>query len=473
LILPLDWKASTALPLKSNDDSDATIDYAATTLQTFVDSPIMCGRYQKIYQLNDASQEDRIVPHHLHIFSEVESAIELNGEVLDRLKKMVTQTARLMGSSPFDRFEILLALSNQLPVNGLEHARSTLNVLTIDSVASPASLKGWSRLLIPHEYLHAWCGKYRRPDAMVTSDFHAAEGTDLLWVYEGLTQYLGELVEARCGLMTHDQFRDRIGVELRNASLQQSRQWRPLIDTAAASHILRDGSDAWPKLRGGQDYYMEGMLFWLEADAVLRTKTEGRKSIDDFCQRFFQADGTQATALGNRPKPFSRADVIQELTVLCDHDWDGMIRRRIESPQQTFDMQIAELLGYRMTLSQVRPSISESTFRLPAGADHYDSIGAIFSPDGTVRDILLESPADRAKLVPGTKVLGINGRTFNPSRLNQAIIDSARSSAIELIVSDGDFIRTVELQYHDGLKYLTLVRDEAKPDLLETIVAPR
>lgn len=470
LMLPNGWQAASALSTKSSTSEDSSYDFEATSLRNFVDSPIMCGLHYQSYSLNPEDPPVEIAPHVLHVFSEEAEAVELDTSIIDGLREMVVQTAKLTGSQPFDSFDILLAASDVLPANGLEHSRSTMNILPTGSLRSLGSLKGWSRLLIPHEYLHTWCGKYRRPTEMVVDDFHSAKGTDLLWVYEGLTQYLGELVEARSGFMNVDEFRHRISVELRNAVHQENRQWRPLLDTAAASHVLRDGSPSWPRLRGGQDYYMEGMLFWLEADAILRSKSEGQRSLDDFCQKFFEAPAATATKLTCPPKPFDREEIVDILNGLAEYDWDGLIRRRVENTRSTIDAGFADLLGYEFKPITTRPDIPASTFRFPGGIDHFDTLGLRLSGDGGVLDVVGGSPADLAKLGPGMKIIGIEGLKWDASRLEKWVQRSANSDSIDLTVAVGDQLRPVQLQYSGGPRYVTLVRKSGEADVLEKIV---
>ncbi len=416
IALPEDWVVSTALHGKVEATGGSNrVTFQPISLRTFVDSPMMCGRYRKVYDLVEPGQ-DRIPPHRLHIFSECESVLDVNAEILQRMRQMVTQAARLFASHPFDEFQVLLATTDVLPRNGLEHASSTFNVLGQRSLQDPANLKGWDRLLVPHEYIHAWCGKYRRPKGMVTTDYHTDKATDLLWVYEGLTQYLGEVIEARCGFMTADEFRQRLAIEIRAARLQQGRDWRSLTDTGACSQLLRDASSSWPRLRRSQDYYMEGMMFWLEVDAIIRGQTGGKKSLDNFCRTFFQYDADRPGPLG-----FTRGDIVEALNQLVPYDWDGLIKRRIESPREQFDPVLVELLGYRIAFTDEKPDIPDSTFRYVTGIDALDSLGAVFSDDGTVSDLLLDSPAHSAKLGPGMKVTGVNGHAWSVNRMEDAI----------------------------------------------------
>jgi predicted metalloprotease with PDZ domain len=467
VVLPHRWKAATALPLDEPVKGVADLRFKAVSLSRFVDSPIMCGAHQKTFDLVEPDRAASIPPHRLQVFGDEAEQCELNAEIVQKFRSMVTQAALLTGSHPFDQFDILLGVTEKLPANGLEHARSTFNVLQPSALASAKQLQGWNRLLIPHEYMHAWCGKYRRPAGMVSTAFHTPENTELLWVYEGLTQYLGELVEARCGLMTNQQFTHRLLVELRNATHQQGREWRTLADTGAASHILRDGSDSWPGLRRSQDFYMEGMLFWLEADAILRKQSGGTRSLDDFCREFFRS-----AAESPRPNPFNREDLVAMLNSLAKFDWDGLIHRRVESLQTTFDPSVAGLLGYRFEMQPESIAVPSDTFRYSGGIDAYDSIGATLTNDGKVRNLLLGSPADDARLMPDMKIIGIGSYVWSPLRLSQAIDEAKGGKPIELKVVDGDEVRSIQLHYHDGRRWLNLVRQDGAPDLLSEILKP-
>ncbi len=466
LQLPHGWQAASAMTAaKQETEENGVLAYQPVSLRSFVDSPIMCGLHYRSFDLVEEGRRDQIPVHTLHVFGDEAAHVDVNEEVVEKLRVMVTQAALLIGSHPFDRFDILLAATNELPKNGLEHSRSTFNVLPVQSLQSPTGLKGFDRLLIPHEYIHAWCGKYRRPAGMLTKDFHTPKDTELLWVYEGLTQYLGELIEARCGLMNQDEFRHRITVELRHAEHLQGRQWRTLADTAAASHILRDRSSSWSGLRRSQDYYMEGMLFWLEADARIRRESGGTKSLDDFCRNFLGS-----TSKSDHPLAFTRQNVVKQLKAIADLDWDGLIRRRMESFQAQFDPTVASLLGYEFRLTRKAPDIPDSTFHHRRGVDAFDSLGMVLSQDGEVRNVLIGSPADRARLGPDMKVIGVNGRKWSGPRLIEALIQSQDRRPIELLVANGDALRTVQLHYYDGPRYWNLVRQEQEPDMLSEIL---
>ena len=461
------WHAASALTLSDEDKRDVNEHaFRNTTLRTLVDSPIMLGRYYQSHEL--VSDHELSPPHTLHVFSDDQDNDAISDELVKKYAEMVRQTSLLIGSHPFDRFDILLGITDSLPKNGLEHARSTFNILPPSSLKSPSALKGWDRLLVPHEYLHAWCGKYRRPAGMLTSDFHTPKDTELLWVYEGLTQYLGELIEARSGLMSNDEFKNRLFVELRNAMNQQGRQWRTLADTAAASHILRAASPSWGGLRRSQDYYMEGMLFWLEADARIRHLTNGNKSLDDFCHSFFKAKRS-----ASQPSAYSRGEVVKHLQALARFDWDGLISRRIESFQQQFDPEVADLLGFKFEKTNRKPVIPANTFRHGSGIDLRDSLGVSLSASGDIRTVLLDSPADKARLAPQQSIVAVGEYKWSAQRLLDSVAKATSGNPVELLVSDHDRIKPVQIQYYRGLVYWNLNRDESRKDWLSEILKPR
>ncbi|MEM8758102.1 MAG: hypothetical protein AAGF47_10015, partial [Planctomycetota bacterium] len=320
LVLPDGWSAACALDVAREDA--VAIEYDPVSIRRLVDTPILMGLHHREYSLNEDG--DDAPRHTLHVISERADAAEIPDETVAAYSAMVTQAAHMFGSFPFESMDILLGVTDQLPRNGLEHLRSTMNILPTASFETFDALRGWDQMLVPHEYVHAWCGKYRRPEGMLTGDFHTPKGSELLWVYEGLTTYLAEVLENRAGLFEDGEYLWSVRGSLRRSFLQQGRDWRPLIDTCAASHTLRARSANWGHLRRSQDYYGEGALIWMEADAIIRTGTDGVKSLDDFCRLFFASGGWT-----DEPKPFTHEQVLADLNAVYEHDWAGFFERRL------------------------------------------------------------------------------------------------------------------------------------------------
>jgi len=463
LTLPDNWEAATALHAKeTNEESEADYSYEPTSLRMLVDAPIMVGRYHKTYSLNESGVD--APPHRLHVFSEMASEVDIDAEVLAGYRRMVTQAARLFGSFPFPSMDILLATTDQLDRNGLEHLRTTMNIIPLGTLDHPDHLNGWDQMLIPHEYVHAWCGKYRRPDAMATTDFHTPKGTELLWVYEGMTQYMGELLEIRAGLGTLDEYRWSLLNRYRGAKLGQGRDWRPLADTCSASHTLRGGSANWGDLRRGQDYYFEGALIWMEADAIIRTETDGAKTIEDFVHAFFRAD-----APTDEPNPYSRADVIRYLNDVVEYDWETFIAERVDEVTG-MPLAGAEKLGYSIQFSNEPPTGPNGGRIDPL--DARDSLGVSLSGDGTIRSVILGSLADKAGLAPRMKIAAIGDYTWSRQRFADLMATTGSEGAMTFTIVSGDRLREITIPYSGGPRYMTMVRDESRPDLLAEIMKP-
>jgi len=443
-----------------------TIEYEPTTLERFVDSPIMLGRYMRVYDLVEEEMKGAIPPHRMPLFSEAKSVIEIPDDVHQAYQRMVTQAALLFDSHHFESFDVLTATTNALGRNGLEHLSCTFNIIGQRSFQSLDRLDGWDQMLLPHEYVHSWCGKYRRPAGMATDDFHTPKDTALLWVYEGLTQYLGRVIEVRSGLMTEEEFEWSLYRNIRSARHRQGRDWRPLADTGAASHILRAGSRNWAHLRRGQDYYNEGALLFLEADAKIRNLTEGDKSLDDFCRRFFAYRPDAPN-----PRPFDRREVIDALNAVVAYDWETFIHERIDEPKDEFGLGLLNELGYQLHYNNTPPEGPGRSRVDPL--DARDSIGATFSSNGTVREVLLDSPADQAGLGPDMRIVGVGEYTWSRERLIDAIAESARTGAIEVMLVSGDKYITKTIEYDGGPRFMTLVKSDEGNTILADILKPR
>ncbi|MEM7246401.1 MAG: hypothetical protein AAF533_13710 [Acidobacteriota bacterium] len=473
LTLPDDWQAVTALKERKGstaevdrDEKPGRVEYDVTDLSTFVDSPIMVGRHVRAYDLVVEDVAETTPPHLMSVFSEAESVIDLPDDMVELFENMVTQGALLFGSFPFESMDIMVATTDSLGRNGLEHLSSTFNVIPQRSLQSVKRFKGWDEYLIPHEYVHAWVGKYRRPAGMDTPDFHTPKGTELLWVYEGLTQHLGVILNVRSGFTSEEEYEWSLQRSVRNFRLRQGRDWRPLIDTCAASHTLRGGSESWSHLRRSQDYYGEGALIWLEVDAVMRRLSRDETNLDEFSRRFFEHRPDEPN-----PRSFTRADVIEELSGLVQHDWEAFFRERLDEPGPRLATQVAKELGY----------LVQFTNELPEGPDDSkydeldlrDSIGASFRGSGEVRSVQLGSPADAAGLGPGMKVIGIGDFVWTKERLIDEIERSPETGRLDLLVASGEKLVKKPVIYDGGPRFMVLKKKSGEPDRLGEILKPR
>jgi predicted metalloprotease with PDZ domain len=391
-----------------------------------------------------------------------------DAKVVDLYSRVVREAWALFGTAHYPEYHFLVVCSDALGLFGLEHLSCSLNGVGERGLIDEKLRKGrWLANLLPHEYAHSWCGKYRRPAAMITPDFHTPQKTKLLWVYEGLTEYLGEILSVRAGLLTPDEYKITLTAHIRGLSRTAGRRWRPLEDTAVAAHLGRNPGSSWNQLRRTQDFYMEGMLLWYECDAIIREKTGGAKSLDDFCKRFFAAVPGKKTVAG-----YDFVDLVRDLNATAAYDWEGFLRQRVQAPQESLPLNVVGRLGYRLKFSDKPAGAELKGAVLPPDNPGADSLGVALT-NGVVRAVDPGLPADRAGLAPGMKVIGVNGKKFSPNRLRDAIADSVTRKKVELLIEDGEDFRTVVVPYAEGLRYLELERLSTKPDVLGEILKPR
>ena len=462
LLLPPKWRFGTAL--KATEESPGVLDFKPETLRDLVDCPLICGEYLRTIELKPKN----FPPVFLHLASESQEAVQLDEKLIEKYRNVAAEAGALFGGAHFDEYHFLVTCSDQVGQTGLEHLSSSMNAVgERDLVDEKQRRNSFNISLLPHEFCHSWCGKHRRPAGMVTANFHTPERTSLLWVYEGLTQYLGDVLTVRSGLGTSNSYLSFLSLYVDFEMRTEGRQWRPLEDTAIANHILRDRSKSWGRLRRGQDYYVEGELLWLEIDAIIRQQSDGRRSLDDFCKKFMGPQRKEQIV------PYDRAEIIQILKELADYDWESFLRQRVDEPQTELPLTFVERCGYRLQYA-TQPSefLKEVEQKGKFITASFDSLGMGYDEEGTVADLVPGMAADKAGMTPGMKVQGVNGRKFSRERLQDAIADSVTKRQVEFLVLDGDTYRTFTVPYADGPKYLELIRDPSKPDILMSILKP-
>jgi predicted metalloprotease with PDZ domain len=460
LRLPEKWQFATAL--KSTGIKNGLIAFSPVSLDTLADSPLIAGEHLRTIPL----KAGRNPPAYFHVASESPSALELGPEVVELYSRMVREAGALFGACHYSEFHFLVTCSDELGLLGLEHLSSSINGVRERDLIDAANRKGWVANLIPHEYVHSWCGKFRRPAGQCTCDFHTPHKTGLLWVYEGLGEYLGEVLMVRSGLVNPKDYRETLANSIGGLMLRTGRKWRSLEDTAVASHLLRAGSPYWSELRRDQDYYFEGALLWLEADAIIRQQTHGTRSLDDFCKKFLGASVSHEDVV-----PYDLPEIVRLLKETADYDWEPFLVQRVSRPLDSLPLDLVGRIGYRLQYAN-KPTAPTPGRRGRGAITAQHSLGLMFRPDGQIADVVPGMVGDRARLAPGMKVMGINGRLFSPQRLQDALADSVAHRKIELLLLEDDRFRTVVLDYAEGPKYVELVRDDSKPDLLAEILKP-
>jgi predicted metalloprotease with PDZ domain len=462
LRVPPSWRYGTALPIAKEQGDE--IEFQPSSLTTLVDSPLSMGTHYRTVELG---KKDNI-SHFIHVAADSDTAAELPPAVLTGFKNLVDQAGFLFGSRHYRDYHFLLTLSDHVASFGLEHHESS-----DDRLHERAYLEDDGRMLhaglLPHEFVHSWNGKFRRPAGLATGDYDKPMEGDLLWVYEGLTQYLGEILSPRSGLQTPEEFRQMVAVDAAELDRKSGRGWRPLEDTAVAAQLLYGARGDYAELRRTTDYYPEGFLIWLEADTLIRQLSKGSKSLDDFCRAFH--GGSSGTP---ELKPYNFDDVVAGLNSVQPYDWAAFLHARLTSVAPHAPLGGIEQGGWKLVYTAEPTSYWKALDHERKHVNHMYSVGLVVKEDGTIADVAVGGPAQKAGISPTAKLIAVNRRNFTTTVLEEAITHAAKATEpIELLVKDGEYYNTFKVDYHRGLQYPRLERDQAKPDLLTQIIAPR
>ncbi len=460
--VPTGWGVGTALT-KTGSDNTLTR-FEPVTLEMLEDSPILTGKYFKEIQL----APDITPKHYLDVAGDDAEAINLRPKFLIATNNLVHEALAMYGSHHYNSYHFLLTLSDVAGGEGLEHHQSSDNGVGAKGYADDQHALLEADLLA-HEFTHSWNGKYRRPAGLATADYSAPMKGQLLWVYEGMTQYLGNVLAARSGFRTPEQYREALAYSAATLDNRASRVWRNTEDTAVAASVLRGRIPAWADWRRGQDYYQEGELLWLDADTNIRQLTHDQKSLHDFLLIFVGKGGNT----GPMVVPYTVDELAQDLHQVVPHDWAGFLHERVTTLNPHADLAGIEQGGYKLTYTDKPTDYEKALFSERKTVDGWFSAGMRLSAEGAISDVRVHSAADQAKLYPGEKIMAINGRVFSADTFKTALKEAkGAAEPIHLVVQADSYVYNVDLNYHDGEKYPRLARVEDKPDLLDIITKP-
>ncbi len=461
--LPEGWQHASALEVAKTEGQVTT--FKPTTFETLVDSPMFAGRYFKSVDL-DPTGPARV---RLNMVADKAELLEFKPEHIQAHKDLVQQSYKLFGSNPFDRYDFLVALSDTLGGIGLEHHRSSENRV------APKYFTDWEKTfvgrdLLPHEFTHSWNGKYRRGEDLWTPTLNEPMRDSLMWVYEGQTQYWGNVLSARSNLHTKQQSLDALALVAAAYDNRRGRDWRSVADTTNDPIIAGRKPLSWLSYQRSEDYYSEGQLVWLDADTLIREKTGGKKSLDDFAKAFFGgANGSYV------PRTYAFEDVVKTLNDVTPYDWTRFLKTRIEGLSEKAPLDGITRGGYKLVYSDTQTEFNKSAETRAKNTSLAYSLGLTAGADGVLTDVQWGGPAFKAGLTQGVTVVAVNGETFDGDKLKAAVTAAAKPEGklVELLIKSGTRYRTVTIDYRGGLRYPRLERIPGTPARLDDILAAR
>ena len=466
LRVPPSWRYGTALPIDRETGND--IDFKPASLTTLIDSPLSMGKHYRTLGLGEPNG----IPHYIHLAGYSDEAVAIPDELVSQYKNLVTEAGSLFGARHYRDYHFLFTLSDHVAHFGLEHHESSDDRVWERTVVDAPGRKVAGSLL-PHEFVHSWNGKYRRPAGLTSNGSDGGYDTpmegDLLWVYEGLTNYLGEVLAARSGLWTAEDYRDSLALTAAEMDTQAGRKWRPLADTAVFAQVLYDTDSDYGDYRRSTDFYPEGSLIWLDADTLIRQLSKGTKSLDDFC-RAFHGGSSSAPAM----KTFTLEDVIAGLNAVQPYNWAAFFDERVHSTNAHAPLQGIERGGWKLEYTPERGELIKAGEEIRKTADFRYSIGLVVKEDGTITDVAYDGPARKAGVPPSVKLIAVNGREFNFTVLHDAVKATASSQQpVALLIKNGEYYQTYQVDYRGGERYPHLTRTTSAPDLLSQVIAAR
>ena len=465
LTLPAGWQFATALETASTTGVQST--FETVPLETLVDSPLYAGRYTARLDLDPGAS----IPVHLDLFADRAQFLEVKPEQLAAYRSLVQQAYKLFGSHHYAHYDFLYSLSDQIQQSGLEHHQSSENGTDPDAFTS-WDKTSYDRDLLPHEYTHSWNGKFRRPADLWTPNYNVPMQDGLLWVYEGQTQYWGQVLAARSGLRTHQEALDEIALTAAYYDVLPGRQWRSVQDTTSDEIINPRRPQSWTDWQRFEDYYEEGELIWLEADTLIRQRSNGKRSLDDFAKAFFGIDNGSYTIV-----TYTFDDIVKALNAIEPYDWASFLRERLDSVGRPAPLEGLRRGGYRLIYTDKPSDFEKARDEQRKRVSLLYSIGLVLDDKdtkGQIREVLWNGPAFKAKLTEGGQILSVNGVAYEEDVLKDAIrLAQTGSAPIELIVKTGDRYSVAHVDYHGGLRYPHLERDPSSPARQDVIQAAK
>ena len=459
LTLPDGWQYGSALETAARTGNEVA--FKALDLETLIDSPLFAGRHFKRIDLDPGAK----VPVFLNIVADSAESLEAKPEQIAPHRALVKQAAKLFGSHHYKHYDFLLALSDDFGGIGREHHQSSENGV------KPGYFTEWAkgeagRDLLPHEYTHSWDGKFRRPAGQDVPNFNVPLQNELLWVYEGQTQYWGKVLAARSGLVSETGTRDGIAALAALYDNVQGRSWRAMQDTVNDPIISGRRALGWSNWQRSEDYYVEGMFIWLDVDTKIREMSRDARSLDDFARAFYGINNGSLV-----PAFYTFGDVVAALNQVQPFDWAPFLRSRLDGHASGAPLDGLARAGWKLVYTDTPTDFSKASEERNKNTDFSYSLGFAVKQDGAVASVRWDGVAFRAGLASNSTIVAVNNRAYKGEVLKAAVKAARDGKApIELLVKQGANYRTIALDYHGGLRYPRLERIAGTKDRLASIL---
>ncbi len=463
LRLPVGWAFGTALPRAGSSGDSAQ--FAPVSLTTLIDSPVLSGRHFKTVELGGTPAV------YLHLAADSDAAIDIPAATTGQLRKLVAEANALFGATHYSEYHFLWTLSDQIGFEGIEHHQSSDNRTGERSLIDEDLRRSSGVMdLLPHEYVHSWNGKYRRPIGLATGNYDSPMHGDLLWVYEGLTQYLGMVLSARSGIAAPEDARNAWAVAAAGLQTHTGREWRSLEDTAIGAQLGYTLAPEWRSRTRGNDFYLESAMLWLEADTLIRSSTHGAKSLDDFCRLFYGAPSTPPKVLS-----YDFNDVVKALNTVMPYDWRGFWTLRLNRLKPDAPLEGLTAGGWQVAFAPEPSAVEKGDDAMEKNTNLEFSLGFTVKDEAAVIGaVVAGTPADAAGIAPGSNLIAVNGRKYSKDVLQDALKGGGdETRTIQLLLEKDEIFSGSDLHYAGHARHPRLERNPATPDLLTTILSPR
>lgn len=463
---PAGWEV--ACTLDSHAGEGGAVDFEPVSLAQLIDSPVQLGAFLRHVDLPGSAPHPDM-HHAISIAGDTAEATAVPADFAAGYGNLVAEAGALFTSRHYRHYLWLLTLSDHVAHFGEEHHESSDNRLP-ETILEEADTRALVPGLLAHEYVHSWNGKYRRPQGLLSPDYQKPMDGSLLWVYEGMTEFWGDVLPVRAGLTQPEYYRDLIAARAGHFEISSGPRWRPLADTAVEAQVLYGSPAAWSSARRGTDFYDASIFMWLDVDSQLRARTGGKATLDEFVHRFYSgtADGKPEV------KPYVENDVYATLAAIAPGDWRGLFHKHLDVPDTTALLDGLKHAGWQLSYSPEKNAAVELSRKLRKSTDRQWSIGLRLDKEDGIVDVIEGRAAALAGAAPGMKLLAVNGRKYTTEILDAAIV-AAQSShkPIELLVENDDYYRTLSVAYFDGPRYPHLTRVEGTPDTLTDVLKSR